>query len=300
MAKLNQLDVSVVLKIKQIQNLSSDGEKYADWQALRKKQHEERLTQIAKDENLGPDEKEQLSNEIKGKFSSEEDWRGFYLPKDLNNSVLMTRAQLLQLIDRKRELDIEITKLRKDQAESKANELHLRREINEKKKQCNEKEREYKERQMLRFGNLIDLDSLEVSGPSQAVIDKQVEYQKTEKKCIRDIEEKEAEFQKIQRELTDCITKNTDLLNMIRNEGENQLELNRRLNATGDAIFTDDDTIEKQKRKDMKEHFKQKLEMQAKEIDILKTEINLYKRKGGHIYTKVTTNRRVAHLNNDN
>lgn len=42
------------------------------------------------------------------------------------------------------------------------------------------------------------------------------------------------------------------------------------------------------------------MEMQAKEIDILKTEINLYKRKGGHIYTKVTTNRRVAHLNNDN
>jgi hypothetical protein len=29
---------------------------------------------------------------------------------------------------------------------------------------------------MLRFGNLIDLDSLEVSGPSQAVLDKQQEY----------------------------------------------------------------------------------------------------------------------------
>jgi hypothetical protein len=26
----------------------------------------------------------------------------------------------------------------------------------------------------------------------------------------------------------------------------------------------------------------------------------MYKRKGGHIYTKVTTNRRVANLNNDN
>jgi hypothetical protein len=25
----------------------------------------------------------------------------------------------------------------------------------------------------------------------------------------------------------------------------------------------------------------------------------MYKRKGGHIYTKVTTNRRVANLNND-
>ena len=47
---------------------------------------------------------------------------------------------------------------------------------------------------MLRFGNLIDLDSLEVSGPSQAVLDKQNEFHKTEKKCSRDIEEKEAEF----------------------------------------------------------------------------------------------------------
>jgi len=87
---------------------------------------------------------------------------------------------------------------------------------------------------------------------------------------------------------------------MIRKEGEHQLELNRKLDSTNKAIFVDDDNAEKKKMKDLKEHFKQKLEMQAKEIDILKTEINLYKRKGGHIYTKVTTNRRVAHLNNDN
>lgn len=153
---------------------------------------------------------------------------------------------------------------------------------------------------MLRFGNLIDLDSLEVSGPSQAVLDKQQEYQQCEKKCIRDIEDKEAEFQKIQRELTETIQKNTDLLDMIRKEGENQQDLNRKLDSTNKAIFVDDDNAEKQKMKNLKEHFRQKLEMQAKEIDILKTEINLYKRKGGHIYTKVTTNRRVAHLNNDN
>lgn len=153
---------------------------------------------------------------------------------------------------------------------------------------------------MLRFGNLIDLDSLEVSGPSQAVLDKQVEFNKVEKKCIRDIEEKEAEHQKIQRELTECIQKNTDLLDMIRKEGEHQLELNRKLDATNNAIFVDDDNAAKKDRLMVKERMRQQLEMQAKEIDILKTEINLYKRKGGHIYTKVTTNRRVAHLNQDN
>ena len=112
------------------------------------------------------DEKEAATMEAKQKMMSEEDWRGFYLPKDLTSSVLITRAQLLQLIDRKRELDDEIKKLKNTQLEHKANEAQKKREINENKKVCNEKEREYKERQMLRFGNLIDLDSLEVSGPS--------------------------------------------------------------------------------------------------------------------------------------
>jgi len=197
-----------------------------------------------------------MVNELKQKRATEDDWRGFYLPKDLTSSVLITRSQLLELIERKRQLDGEIAELKTKQAESKQNEIQMKREINEKKKLCNEKEREYKERQMLRFGNLIDLDSLEVSGPSQAVLDKKLEYERTEKKCIRDKEEKDAELSKIQRELTDCITKNTDLLNMIRDQGEHQQQLNLQLTSTTNAIFKDDDNEEKQKRRDMKEHFK--------------------------------------------
>ena len=49
-----------------------------------------------------------------------------------------------------------------------------------------------------------------------------------------------------------------------------------------------------------KNRIKALLQTQAKEIETFKTEINMYKRKGGHIYTKVTTNRRVANLNQDN
>lgn len=123
MAKLNQLDVSVVLKVKQIQNLSSNGEKYSNWQQLRQKQHEEKLKSISTDENLAQDEKEQLITDLRAKHATEEDWRGFYLPKDLSNSVLITRAQLLQLIDRKRELDIQIANCKKQIAEHKNSEL---------------------------------------------------------------------------------------------------------------------------------------------------------------------------------
>lgn len=46
MAKLNQLDVSVVLKIKQIQNLQTNGDKKAVWEDQRRKQHEQHLKNI--------------------------------------------------------------------------------------------------------------------------------------------------------------------------------------------------------------------------------------------------------------
>ncbi len=46
MAKLNQLDVSVVLKIKQLQNLSTDGETFAEWQRRREHDFNARMQAI--------------------------------------------------------------------------------------------------------------------------------------------------------------------------------------------------------------------------------------------------------------
>lgn len=89
------------------------------------------------------------------------------------------------------------------------------------------------------------------------------------------------------------------MLNLIRTLGELLLDLNRKLESTIKAIFVDDDDEEKKNLIEEKQKLKKLLELQAKEIETLKTEINLYKRKGGHIYTKVTTNRRVANLNNE-
>jgi hypothetical protein len=44
---------------------------------------------------------------------------------------------------------------------------------------------------MLRFGNLVDLDNLEISGPSPAVLELQMKFAKTEKNCIKAIQESE-------------------------------------------------------------------------------------------------------------
>jgi len=77
-----------------------------------------------------------------------------------------------------------------------------KKEIKENEKIRELKLREYNERQMLRFGTLVDLDNLEVSGPSSAVIEAEKKYERTEKKCQQRIEEAMTDFERTQRELT--------------------------------------------------------------------------------------------------
>jgi hypothetical protein len=52
---------------------------------------------------------------------------------------------------------------------------------------------------------LIELDTLEVSGPSAIVQELINKFKKTEGSCIKKIEEAEAEHEKTQRELTHCV-----------------------------------------------------------------------------------------------
>lgn len=125
----------------------------------------------------------------------------------------------------------------------------------------------------------------------------QNKFTKTEKRSIKLIEDSETEFDNTQRDLTAQMKNNTNLLNLIRQLGEEELDLDKKLNDSNKAIFVDEDDEKKRHIMEEKLRIKKLLEIQAKEIETFKTEINMYKRKGGHIYTKVTTNRRVANLN---
>jgi uncharacterized membrane-anchored protein YhcB (DUF1043 family) len=69
---------------------------------------------------------------------------------------------------------------------------------------------------MLRFGNIVDLDNLEISGPSAQVMELTNKFVKTEKKSIKMIEDAETDFDNTQRDLTSQMKNNTNLLNLIR------------------------------------------------------------------------------------
>jgi len=164
-------------------------------------------------------EKAQMAEDERREALASEDWRGHYMPPTLDASVLFTRTQLLKLIYRKLELDEEIESFKKDQQIAEHNYKEEKKKISQYKKQLDEKVREYRERQMLRFGNIVDLDSLEVSGPSQIVLDLQNKFHKMEQRCNLKKEEAEADLAATQRDLTSKINRNTNLLDMIKQLG---------------------------------------------------------------------------------
>jgi hypothetical protein len=93
------------------------------------------------------------------------------LPKDLSDSILFTRTQLLQLIDRKREIEEEITEKKRELEADKLTMGRKEKEIKQHDKIKAEKKRAYDEKRMLRFGNVIELEALEVGGPSAVVLE---------------------------------------------------------------------------------------------------------------------------------
>lgn len=173
-----------MLKMKQLQNLEPDGSRAEEWERRKnedRKMKIEALHRRAEEEGLDDQTVEQMQREI----VAEPDWRGFNLPKDLEDSILFTRTRLLQLIDRKREIDDEIAENHQELRQGRRRQKAVMKEISAAEAKKNERNRQYDERRMLRFGDLVDLDSLEVGGPSAVVIELQNKFNKTEKKCFK-------------------------------------------------------------------------------------------------------------------
>lgn len=148
MSKLNQLQVSIVLKIKQIQNLQPhpDASMIEKWTQIHEEEKNARLEEFQNKVTQDAIDDPMYIEQEKEKIMNEDDWRGYYMPEDLKHSVMFTRTQLLQLINRKRVLEEEQVGLHKAFREFKREYKQQQREIKENEKKREAAEREYNER----------------------------------------------------------------------------------------------------------------------------------------------------------
>ena len=146
---------------------------------------------------------------------------------------------------------------------------------------------------MLKFGDVIDFSVLDSLVPTKEVVQKRGDFAKEEKEAEKRVEEAKNRFLQTKKRLFEEKKENTKILNKITALGERQMKLDKNLDSTNKQIFVDYINItelillQKEDNEDRKtnlakeeSHLVELVRFLAKEIEDLKTEIALFKKKG--------------------
>merc|ERR1712167_250060 len=130
-----------------------------------------------------------------------------------------------------------------------------------------------------------------MGAPNKYVQELQEKVREAESDHRRKLAEWEKKIEKQKKELAKVTCDNTSLMEQIVNMGYSQLQLDSALNARIANVTVNDSEPMVELKEMERERMKDLLTLQAKEIATLQAEINLFRKKGGHIYTTVTANR---------
>ena len=99
------------------------------------------------------------------------------------------------------------------------------------------KEKEYEEKQLLKFGDIIDLKILEALEPTRDLLDTRARYKMEEKEASRRIEQVKQSLQERKKQLLNAKKQNTRIISEITELGEKQMQLNKKLDSTNKQLF---------------------------------------------------------------
>merc|ERR1719324_381228 len=191
-----------------------------------------------------------------------------------------------------------ITRLHQEIKQVRNNHRQLQRDyglrIKEKKsvvKNIEELQMKFQDIQMLKFGQTVDLDLIERSAPNKYVQELQEKVTEKEREARSRLAEWEKKIEKQKKDLAKVTCDNTSLMEQIVSMGYSQMQLDAALNARIANVTVNDTEPLIELREMERERLKDLLTLQNKEIATLQAEINLFRKKGGHIYTTVTANR---------
>ena len=215
------------------------------------------------------------------------------LSSDLSDSVLFTGELLDRLRHRIVELKKEKADTRLEKKKLEADEQHTKKDIDKISALKAEAQKKYDDIQALKFGHKINLDYLGYAEPGERLDKLKEQFETLNKELVKKIENANKDLQTTKEELT-CITgQNTKLLKKITELKTDMDKFETQLNEGTEHILEEDNEEERKAMQAERAKMTELLNLQAREIETLKTEINLFRRKGGHIYTKITANRRA-------
>ena len=206
----------------------------------------------------------------------------------MSECALFNERRLNKLRDRIGELDKEIMQDKDNFKGLHKEKSQLEKEKVTKEKEISKQESKCEELQLLKFGQLIDiaeLDKISVDNNDEAELKSRssaVEVQN--EKMVHKINKKCTELKENLLKITE---ENTEVLNKIAELNGRQFFLEKELNGKSKgrgAMQVADDGPTLRAETEERNRLVALVKLQAKEVDALKAEINLLRRKGGAIY----------------
>merc|ERR1712100_166843 len=139
--------------------------------------------------------------------------------------------------------------------------------------------------QMLKFGQIIDLDSLDSMALSTAAVDLKEKIKLQEQKNELLVNTEKRKLKKAAQELMQVTDKNTKILTKIGDLTARMHGLQSNLDdGTDETNITASADPSANKEAQERRRLVHLVRLQAREVDALKAEINMLRRKGGHVY----------------
>jgi len=204
------------------------------------------------------------------------------LPADLSTSLVFPSAELSRLSGRIKELQVEKSDLRKRQKALRTEHVVLGRDQAAKEDKLRELDARARDVQMLKFGQVINLEAIESVGVNKGAEELKDRIKSVEIAQDRALTAMQAKLKQSKLELKRATDESSKSLNTVASLFEQQHQLENALNnKQQQKVPAREPHAERKERNSLV----QLVKIQAKEIEALKLEINMLRRKGGHVYT---------------
>ena len=202
------------------------------------------------------------------------------LPADLSEGLYFSRAALEGLQRRIDELIDEKAALRVQQRDLRGTNIDLQNACATRQDKIDVLDARATELQMLKFGQLVDLDALEAASiPKKGVPELREQMKSLEMSNREEMKQWSKRIVDAQDELTRMTAENTACLNAVADLTKTQRDLNHELKTSEKTVFIDPDAA---RRKDIAERDRlvEVINAQANEIENLRSELNMLSFKG--------------------
>jgi hypothetical protein len=207
------------------------------------------------------------------------------LPADISSALIFTTTGMTQLTKRIEELQQETEKLKEDYRKKTESYKEQRKQLNEMERAIAEEVKRCEGVQMLKFGRKIDLSILAKVGLDEGALVLRGRLKTLEATSVRKLNEWDKKISGARDELSRITRENTQWLERVAQLTKAQYDLEHQLNATTKNVHIADTRPSDEKENAERRQLLSLVQIQEKEIDALKAEIHVLRRKGGHVYT---------------